>query len=76
MTRSLPRQDLGATLSALALALGLGAPAGSDARIWLGRFDVKFTKVEAWVRVAPEGPQCWKSHAWVEPEPSAGTAKQ
>ncbi len=56
--------------------LTLVAPAGNDARIWLGRFDAEFTKVEAWVRVAPEGPQCWKSHAWVEPAPSAGTTRK
>jgi hypothetical protein len=46
--------------------LTLVAPAGTDARIWMGRFDDKYTKVEVWVCVSPEGPQCWKSHAWVE----------
>jgi hypothetical protein len=48
--------------------LTLVAPAGADARIWIGRFDEKFTKIEAWVRVVADGPQCWKSHAWIEPE--------
>lgn len=49
--------------------LTLIAPAGNDAAIWMGRFDEKFTKVEAWVRVTAEkGPQCWQSHAWIEPK--------
>jgi sugar lactone lactonase YvrE len=48
--------------------LTLVAPAGSDAGIWLGRFDETFTKVETWVRVTEPGPQCWQSQAWVEPE--------
>jgi hypothetical protein len=51
----------------------LVAPAGNDAQIWMGRFDEAVTKVEAWVRVSPEkGPQCWQSHAWIEPERSSG----
>jgi len=48
--------------------LTLIAPAGNDAAIWLGRFDEKCTKVEAWVRVTAPGPQCWQSQAWIEPE--------
>lgn len=47
--------------------LTLVAPAGSDAAIWMGRFDEKFTKFEAWVRVTAPGPQCWQSQAWIEP---------
>lgn len=50
----------------------LVAPAGTDARIWMGRFDEKHTTVEAWVQVSGDGPQCWKSHAWVEPGPPLG----
>jgi len=46
----------------------LVAPAGSDAAIWLGRFDEQITKIEAWVRVTPPGPQCWQSQAWVAPK--------
>jgi hypothetical protein len=53
--------------------LTLVAPAGTDAHIWMGRFDAKFTAVEAWVQVSADGPQCWKSHSWVEPDPQAGT---
>lgn len=50
--------------------LTLIAPGGKEAAVWIGRFDEKFTKVEAWVRVSPEkGPQCWQSHAWVDPKP-------
>lgn len=46
----------------------LVAPAGNEARIWLGRFDEGHTKIEGWVPVtAAGGPQCWQSHAWVEP---------
>ena len=52
--------------------LTLMAPAGEDARIWMGRFDEKFTKVEAWVRVTADGPQCWQSQAWIEPVKSTG----
>jgi hypothetical protein len=49
--------------------LTLIAPSGNEAAIWMGRFDEKFTKVEAWVRITQEkGPQCWQSHAWVEPK--------
>lgn len=49
--------------------LTLVAPAGKDAKIWMGRFDEKFTQVEAWVRVSPEkAPQAWQSHAWIEPK--------
>jgi hypothetical protein len=45
----------------------LVAPAGNKARIWIGRFDEAFTKIEAWVPVTKEdGPQCWLSQAWVE----------
>jgi hypothetical protein len=47
--------------------LTLHAPAGEDACIWVGRFDEKFTKVEAWVRVVSDGPKCMQSHAWIEP---------
>lgn len=48
--------------------LTLIAPAGKDARIWMGRFDENFTKIEAWVPVSAEkGPQCWQSQAWIEP---------
>ncbi|MEI7902363.1 MAG: hypothetical protein WCK89_19100 [bacterium] len=47
----------------------LVAPAGNDAQIWMGRFDANITKVESWVRVSAEkGPQCWMSHAWIEPK--------
>lgn len=43
-----------------------------DARIWIGRFDEKFTKVEQWVRiVTPDDAHCWQSHAWVEPDGKA-----
>jgi Tol biopolymer transport system component len=43
------------------------APDGPDAKTWIGRFDKDFTKIENWVRVAPEkGPKCWLSQAWVE----------
>jgi hypothetical protein len=49
--------------------LTLVAPAGKDADIWMGRFDEKFTKVEAWVKVSGDmGPQCWQSHAWIDPK--------
>jgi hypothetical protein len=45
----------------------LVAPAGNQARIWIGRFDEAFTKIEAWVPVTKEGgAQCWLSQAWVE----------
>lgn len=55
--------------------LTLVAPAGPNAQIWLGRFDEKATKIEAWARVSAEqGPQCWQSQAWIEPGRSAGTA--
>jgi len=48
--------------------LTIVAPAGKDAQIWLGQFDEDFTKIEKWVRVSPEkGPQCWQSHAWIDP---------
>jgi WD40 repeat protein len=53
--------------------LTLMGPASAKARIWVGRFDETFTKVEAWVRVAPPGAQCMKSHAWIEPDPLTGT---
>lgn len=56
--------------------LTLMGPANDQARIWIGRFDENFTKVEAWVRVAPPGPKCMKSHAWIEAEPSADTKKK
>ena len=43
------------------------APDGPDAKTWIGRFDKGFTKIEQWVRVAPEkGPKCLQSQAWVE----------
>ncbi len=43
------------------------APGNNDARIWMGRFDANYTKIEAWVLVSAEkGPQCWQSQAWVE----------
>lgn len=45
----------------------LHAPAGDDARIWVGRFDAKFTKVEAWVPVVADQTKCMQSHAWIEP---------
>ena len=54
--------------------LTLMAPCNADSRIWMGRFDAKFTKVEAWVQVEPNGPGCGKSHAWVEPSLSSGAA--
>ena len=56
--------------------LTLMAPCNADARIWIGRFDEKFTKVEAWVQVTAEGPQCGKSHAWIDPQRSSGAAIQ
>lgn len=56
--------------------LTLVAPAGTDAAIWIGRFDEKFTAVEGWVRVSADGPQCWKSHSWVEPDPPFGKAEK
>lgn len=51
--------------------LTLMGPDSQQAGIWMGRFDEKFTQVEAWVRVSAEGPKCWKSHAWIEPGPPA-----
>ena len=49
----------------------LVSPAGDDAQIHMGRLDAGATKFEAWVRVSAEkGPQCWQSHAWIEPAPS------
>lgn len=45
----------------------LVAPAGGDAKIWMGRFDEAYTKIEAWVQVSEDGgPQCWQSQAWIE----------
>lgn len=41
-------------------------PDSPQARIWVGRFDKDFTKVEAWVQVNDEGSKCWKSHAWID----------
>jgi hypothetical protein len=47
----------------------LVAPAGGEARIWMGRFDEDFTKIEEWVPVTKEGgSQCWQSQAWVDGE--------
>jgi hypothetical protein len=44
----------------------LVAPAGGDARIWIGRLDEAATKIEQWVPVTKEGgSQCWQSQAWV-----------
>jgi hypothetical protein len=38
-----------------------------DARIWVGKFDEKFTKIEKWVRIATaDDAHCWQSHSWVE----------
>lgn len=56
--------------------LTLVAPAGTDAHIWMGRFDAKFTAVEAWVQVSADGPQCWKSHSWVEGGPSSAKSRR
>jgi len=45
------------------------APAGAQARIWMGRFDEEFTKIEKWVAVSQDGgPQAWQSQAWIEPK--------
>ena len=49
--------------------LTLMGPDGDDAKVWMGRFDEGFTKIESWVQVVPEGPKCWQSHAWIEPKP-------
>jgi hypothetical protein len=55
--------------------LTLVAPAGPNAQIWMGRFDENVTKIEEWARVSAEkGPQCWQSHAWVEPGTGTRTA--
>lgn len=47
----------------------LMAPDGDDAKVWIGRFDSQFTKIEGWVQVVSDGPKCWQSHAWIEPKP-------
>lgn len=45
------------------------APDSDSARIYLGRFDEKFTKIGKWAAVSEEGaPKCFNSHAWVEPD--------
>jgi len=47
--------------------LSLMGPSSDEARIWVGRFDSKFTEVEEWVAVSKKGgPKCWQSHVWVE----------
>ena len=51
--------------------LTLMGPDGDDARIWIGRFDQDFTRIEEWVRVVDEGPKCWQSHAWIEQDDTA-----
>jgi hypothetical protein len=48
----------------------LMGPDSQEARIWLGRFDKDFTKIEAWVQVNHEGSKSWKSHAWIDSKPS------
>jgi hypothetical protein len=45
------------------------APDGDDAKVWIGRFDSEFTKIEGWVQVTHDGPKCWQSHAWIAPKP-------
>ena len=55
----------------------LMGPDSDEARIWVGRFDEEFTKIEEWVRVVEDGPKCWQSHAWIEQEdtvPAGGGA--
>jgi hypothetical protein len=49
--------------------LTLMAPDGDDAKVWIGRFDSEFTKIEGWVQVTNDGPKCWQSHAWIAPKP-------
>lgn len=47
----------------------LMGPDSNEARIWVGRFDAEFTKVEKWVAVSEVGgPKCWQSQIWVEPD--------
>jgi hypothetical protein len=44
----------------------LMGPDSPESRIWIGRFDKDFTRIESWVQVNDEGSKCWKSHAWVD----------
>ncbi len=48
--------------------ISLMGPDSPEARIWVGRFDKEFTKIESWVQVNDEGSKCWKSHAWIDSE--------
>ncbi len=53
----------------------LMGPDSDQARIWVGRFDEKFTKIEEWVRVVDDGSKCWQSHAWIEQEGTVPAGK-
>jgi len=47
--------------------MSLMGPDSNEARIWVGRFDEDYTKIEKWVAVSKEGgPKCWQSQVWVE----------
>ncbi|MGB2998873.1 MAG: LamG-like jellyroll fold domain-containing protein [Phycisphaerae bacterium] len=56
----------------------MGPESNPKADLWIGRFDEKFTKFEAWVKVhaGVNGHPVSRSHAWVEPDKAtSGTAK-
>lgn len=47
--------------------MSLMGPDSNQARIWVGRFNEQYTKIEKWVAVSEEGgPKCWQSQVWVE----------
>lgn len=51
----------------------LKGPEEGKPNIWMGRFDEKFTKVEAWVKVSSDDSSV-RSHAWVEPGKATSNA--
>jgi len=53
----------------------LMGPDSDQARIWVGRFDEEFTKIEEWVQVVDDGSKCWQSHAWIEQEGTVSAGK-
>lgn len=55
--------------------ISLMGPDSNEARIWVGRFDKDFTKIEEWVKIVDEGAKCMQSHAWVEQEGAVAAGK-